>query len=123
MALSDKANAGAVIELISGGPTIFDAEAAAEAELRKAYDALRERYDPVPVLRWDGDEATLLDCWRLSIGERSEGLYWWSTMLGDAEGLGSFGVDGDDCASADEARRAAEAALRALGVAFRVEGA
>lgn len=95
------------------------AQAAAETKLREMHDALVQHF--APVLRWTADEARLLGCWVLSIGKRDDGLYWWSTMLGDAEGLGSFGMDGDDCESVDEARRAAEAALRALGVVFRVE--
>lgn len=69
-----------------------------------------------PLLRWDGNRAELLlGCWELSIGERSDEAWWWCVYLG-----GEIARDGD-CTSADEARNAAENALRSLGVAFRVE--
>lgn len=92
-----------------------DAKSAAEQALREMHDALVEHF--APVLRWEDNRAELLGCWELSVGEQPDGLWWWTTMLG-----GSFGEDGGDCANAADARRAAEAALRALGVPFRVEG-
>jgi hypothetical protein len=72
----------------------------------------------VPVLRWEGNEATLLDgAWNLRVGERPDGGWWWwfVSLSGDADRDG-------DAAIEQGAKRAAENALRALGVVFRVEG-
>jgi hypothetical protein len=123
MALSDKATAGAVIELISGGPTIFDAEAAAEAELRKAYDALREHFDPVPVLRWEVRAFGGAKVARATVcgWDVLASAHGWSAL--HAPGLAIASPRSESHPTCDESQRAAEAALRALGVSFRVEGA
>jgi hypothetical protein len=106
------------------GSTLDAAEAAAEAKLRETYDALREHFDPVPVLRWktyergrdcigkvDGNDSVVL--------ETHDG--GWVAKVNGIE------VDhgGDYASPYDTAdfKRAAEAALRALGVPFRVETA
>ena len=71
--------------------------------------------DNIPVLRWDGNEARLLDRWTLLVGEREGGGWWWSAYLREAGGL-SGASD-----SPWQARLDAQDALRSSGVAFRVE--
>ncbi len=102
------------------------AEAAAEAKLRETYDALREHFDPVPVLRWtlecngclsEGlficEENSPLRAWRLAAMHYGHDVSF--------RGNGRNGRAEVDTIEANQ--RAAEAALRALGVSFRVEGA
>lgn len=106
-------------KVISVARTREDAKIAAEAELRAVYDALHAHF--APVLRWNGDTSTFLD-WELNIGEdaRAES-YWWSVLLTDsADEDNEYGASGQANTDAG-ARRAAEAALRSLGVNFRVE--
>lgn len=94
------------------------AKAAAEQALREMHDALTEHF--APVLRWWSEymgSVDGLEHWALEIGQQSDDRWWWTTTLGDA-----VADDGGDCATAPEARRAAEAALRSLGVVFRTEG-
>jgi hypothetical protein len=100
------------------------AEAAAEAKLRETYDALRERFDPVPVLRWNFDDET------------PDGPGWWAELgqwvmaasadawlIDTGRSQNPNPVAEGKAVGFEANQRAAEAALRALGVAFRVEGA
>lgn len=79
---------------------------------RKLYEALQARF--APELTWKDGNADFLD-WELRTGTGGGG-YWFSVMLD-----GSFGIDGET-ATAEEARKAAEDALRRFGVVFRVVG-
>ena len=111
----------------SEAPTLDEAESLAEAKLRETYDALREHFDPVPVLRWTQvsdsahearfvvDPSSPLTGWVLCAAyNRHYVSYDRRSMERDPH---------EDPHTVEDHKRAAEAALRALGVSFRVEGA
>jgi hypothetical protein len=104
--------------------TLDEAKTAIEKHVRAMFEDLREHFDPVPVLRWeptshDYKRDAHLGQWRLEATNRA-----WSVSLyeANADPLRIFPASGAG-ASLAENQRAAETALRALGVAFRVEGA
>lgn len=106
------------------GDSLDVAEAAAETKLRKAFDALREHFDPLPVLRWervDGvsffDHVARLGSWRLE----SHASGWWAVLLCNDDESSRAQADAGT-APPGEAMSAAEAVLAALGVRFAVEG-
>lgn len=92
------------------------AKTAAEQALREMHDALAAHF--APVLRWSNDDASYSEA---RIGE------WCIQAWDDAFRIrcGDAGpVKSADCLAGGRvaSKRAAEAALRALGVPFRVEG-
>ncbi len=123
---SDALDVAPFAEIVTYAKDSDAAEAAAEDVARKAYDALREHFDPVPVLRWtlkcngclsEGlfvcEENSPLRAWRLAAMH-----YGHDVSFHDNDRNGRAEVD-----TIEANQRAAEAALRALGVSFRVEGA
>lgn len=94
-----------------------------EAKLREMYDALREHFEPLPVLRWVDDAGAYpgetvafgVNGWSLGA---AYGNWWLEHKATGAQVLSPR----PNAADAATNRRAAEAALRSLGVAFRVEG-
>lgn len=104
-----------------------EAEAAAEAELRKMHDALREHFDPVPVLRWTQVSDSAHEA--RFVVDPSSSLAKWGLRADcnrhyvsyDRRSLERDPYEGPH--TVEDHKRAAVAALRALGVAFRVEGA
>jgi hypothetical protein len=116
----------AEVDINGDGPTLDEAEAVAETKLRETYDALREHFDPVPVLRWtmqcngclaEGlfvcEENSPLRAWRLAAMHYGH----------DVSFRGNGRRERAEVNTIEANCRAAEAALRALGVAFRVEAA
>lgn len=93
------------------------AKAAAEQALREMHDALAAHF--APVLRWDIDmhSSAFLGQWFLQADSEE-----WSVMVCPPNGDRAVVASGGQCTTRENNRRAAEAALRALGVAFRVEG-
>lgn len=97
-----------------------EAQIAAETKLRETYDALRDHFDPVPALRWidngDGESVALdVDGWTLGA---SHGNWWLSHPTLNT----TLRSPRPNPASEQDNRRAAEDALRSLGVRFAVEG-
>lgn len=96
-----------------------DAEKDAEQALREMHNALAEHF--APVLRWTFDERGTafaeLGQWRLEAGRGG----WFVSVETPRNGR-QYVATGRGVIDRSEARRAAEAALRALGVAFRVGG-
>lgn len=89
------------------------AKSAAEQALREMHNALSEHF--APVLRWDHRgmwSDARVGVWHLQASVNHWMVYARKTTL-VASGVAQ---------SIEESRRAAEAALRALGVPFRVEG-
>lgn len=99
------------------------AKAEAETLMRKAYVTLREHFEPLPVLRWVDDAGAYpgetvafgVNGWSLGA---AYGNWWLEHKATGAQVLSPR----PNAADAATNRRAAEAALRSLGVAFRVEG-
>jgi hypothetical protein len=123
LAWSGNAAVYAEVDINGDGPTLDHSEAAAEAKLRETYDALREHFDPVPVLRWEirafgGAKVARATVCGWDVLASADG---WSAL--HAPGLAIASPRSESHPTCDESQRAAEAALRALGVSFRVEGA
>lgn len=92
--------------------TFDHAKEFAESKLREMHDALVEHF--APVLRWERErEGTVarLGAWRLLVEDDG----WWQ-LRADRVGFARAKAD-----NVQSACRAAETALRALGVVFRVE--
>ena len=109
-----------------GGHSLDEAIDFSDAKLREMHDDLREHF--APVLRWERTmheymRDARLGRWRL---EATDGV--WCVSLYEAgsdsrrvflaSGIGA----GPEANHLEENQRAAEEALRALGVVFRVEG-
>ncbi len=107
----------------SEAPTLDEAESLAEAKLRETYDALREHFDPVPVLRWEttanGGRMAMFGAWLIEADAAGWRLV--STLQAGKPRLVAAGLARAETIEAKQ--RTAVLALRALGVAFRVEGA
>lgn len=116
LAWSDNVTTYAEVDINGDGPTLDHSEAAAEAKLREAYDALREHFDPVPVLRWtidaQGNGKAKLGEWVLFFDAS-----WWRV-----ETKSRVVVAAGESYVLAHPRASVEAALRSLGVSFRVEG-
>lgn len=100
-----------------------EARETVDSLLRKAADALSREF--APVLRWVAKEGrepryvAFLGRWRL---EASDGG-WWNAYLRTPNERTEYRASwGSNYQGEREAKRAAEAALRALGVVFRTEG-
>lgn len=94
------------------------AKTAAEQALREMHDALVEHF--APVLRWDIDMHSTARIGRWMIEADAEE---WTIYIDSPTATARMPVAGAmKRAGRENNRRAAEAALRSLGVAFRVEG-
>lgn len=93
------------------------AKAAAEQALREMHDALVAHF--APVLQWECDlhSVATLGQWFLQADSEE-----WSVMACPPGAERAVVVSGSRCTTRENNRRAAENALRALGVTFRVEG-
>lgn len=98
-------------------PSVAEAKAAAEQALREMHDALVAHF--APVLQWECDlhSVATLGQWFLQADSEE-----WSVMACPPGGERAVVVSGSRCTTRENNRRAAENALRALGVTFRVEG-
>lgn len=102
--------------------TLDHAKELAEGKLREMHDALNEHF--APVLRWElnnrGGGFASFGLWRLSVEDDG----WWQVRVSQKTGdvVESVGFARGKVGDTPSARRAAEAALRALGVVFRTEG-
>ena len=100
--------------------TFDHAKELAESKLREMHDALVKHF--APVLRWTRSaeypslRIATLGQWRLVVEEHSK---WWELFVGEPGNLTR--VAWDKASDPDAAQLAAETALRALGVVFRVE--
>lgn len=94
-----------------------EAKTAAEQALREMHDALSAHF--APVLRWECDlhSVATLGQWFLQADSEE-----WSVMVCPPNGERAVVASGDQCTTRENNRRAAEAALRELGVVFRVKG-
>lgn len=106
--------------LVATSDELGQAEVEAERELLRLYETLREHFDPLPVLRWidNGDGESIVQNvsgWTLGASHGN----WW--MEHGATRARAFSLR-PNTADAETNRRAAEAALAALGVRFAVEG-
>ena len=103
--------------LVSTSDMLGHAEQRAALALREMHDALVEHF--APVLRWECDlhSVATLGQWFLQADSEE-----WSVMVCPPNAERSVVASGDRCTTRENNRRAAEAALRALGVVFRVEG-
>ncbi len=95
------------------------AKASSEVALRAMFEDLREHFEPVPVLRWqtnadDGRSEASVGPWRLVASEHD-----WTVRHLEGPIVADAGCSRPS--SDEHARRAAEDALRSLGVAFRTE--
>lgn len=95
--------------------SIDAAKTAAEQALREMHDALSQHF--APVLRWSRDACPTarVGNWSASTDER----VW---MIWHPSVNGPVMIERGPCETIDGGRRAAEAALRSLGVTFRTEG-
>jgi hypothetical protein len=103
--------------------SIDEAKAAAEQALREMHDALSAHF--APVLRWElfrvqshHEHVAVFNRYRLEAGEKGS----WELLFLWKNGAVIERADHGRAADGPSARRAAETALRAMGVVFRTEG-
>jgi hypothetical protein len=91
------------------------AKTAAEQALREMHDALSQHF--ASMLRWSRDACPTarVDNWSAS----TDGRVW---MIWHPSVNGPVMIERGPCETIDGGKRAAEAALRSLGVVFRTEG-
>jgi hypothetical protein len=102
--------------------SVDEAKAAAEETARAEYEALAEHF--APVLQWElfrvqshHEHVATFNRYRLEAGEKG----WWELLFLSKTGAVIERADHGRAADGPSARRAAEAALRELGVTFRTE--
>jgi len=107
--------------LVSTSDMLGHAEQRAEQALREMHDALVEHL--APVLRWDDIHPSLstarLGEWMIDV---TNGGWYLFVLCEDGRRLVRHAVTIEQGLSHAERKRAAENALRALGVPFRMEG-
>lgn len=119
----DLSSSGFGVPLVRAVATLDEAKAAAEQALREMHDALAAHL--APVLRWElfrvkslREHVATFNRYRLEAGETG----WWELLFLSKSGAVIECADHGRTADGPSARRAAEAALRSLGVVFRTEG-